>query len=95
MRALVQTEFRETFLEIRELKPQHRLVTAIEVLSPSNKREQSPGWALYLRKRQASDGACDMYARFHDQMPSVLAAVGVVIDRNLCCIAVEQALVLH
>jgi len=24
----------------------------------------------YLRKRQASDGACDMYARFHDKMPS-------------------------
>src|SRR6185436_13108452 len=25
----------------------------------------------YLRRRQASDGACDMYARFHDRMPSL------------------------
>ena len=25
----------------------------------------------YMRKRQASDGACDMYARFHDQMPAL------------------------
>jgi Protein of unknown function (DUF4058) len=53
MRALIETEFRETFLEIRELRPRHRLVTSIEVLSPSNKREDSPGWARYLRKRQA------------------------------------------
>ncbi len=53
MRALVETEFRETFLEIREPNPRHRLVTSIEVLSPSNKRENSPGWAQYLRKRQA------------------------------------------
>jgi Protein of unknown function (DUF4058) len=53
VRALVDTEYRETFLEIRELNPQHRLVTAIEVLSPSNKRENSPGWMQYLRKRQA------------------------------------------
>ena len=53
MRALVETEFRETFLEIRELKPQQRLVTSIEVLSPSNKRQDTPGSAQYLRKRQA------------------------------------------
>lgn len=53
MRALVESEFRETFVEIRELNPQHRLVTCIEVLSPSNKRADSPGWVQYLRKRQA------------------------------------------
>jgi hypothetical protein len=53
MRALVESEFRETLLEIRELNPQHRLVTSIEVLSPANKREDSPGWVQYLRKRQA------------------------------------------
>jgi hypothetical protein len=53
MRALVDTEVRETFLEIRELNPQHRLITAIEVLSPSNKRADSLGWVQYLRKRQA------------------------------------------
>ncbi|MCA1645028.1 MAG: glycosyltransferase [Chloroflexi bacterium] len=38
----------------------------------------------YLRKRQANDGACDMYARFHDRMPSVVglarAALAVVVD---------------
>ena len=48
----VQTEYRETYLEIRELNPQHRLVTSLEVLSPSNKRQNSPGWEQYLRKRQ-------------------------------------------
>jgi hypothetical protein len=53
MRAIVDPEFRETFLEIREVNPRHRLITTIEVLSPSNKRENTPGWALYLRKRQA------------------------------------------
>ncbi len=53
MRAFAEIEFRETFIEIRETKPHHRLVTSIEVLSPSNKRESSPGQGLYLRKRQA------------------------------------------
>jgi len=36
----------------------------------------------YLRTRQANDGACDMYARFHEQMPSTArlarAALGIV-----------------
>jgi glycosyltransferase involved in cell wall biosynthesis len=36
----------------------------------------------YLRKRQANDGACDMYSRFHHRMPSLAglarAAVAVV-----------------
>jgi hypothetical protein len=30
----------------------------------------------YLRRRQASDGACDMYARFHEQMPSLAGLAG-------------------
>jgi glycosyltransferase involved in cell wall biosynthesis len=30
----------------------------------------------YLRKRQASDGACDMYARFHEKMPSLVGLAG-------------------
>ena len=35
----------------------------------------------YLRRRQANDGACDMYARFHQRMPSVvgLAKAGAAI----------------
>src|SRR5207249_2533315 len=53
MRALVETEFRETFVEIRELNPQHTLITCIEILSLSNKRVDSPGGVQYLRKRQA------------------------------------------
>ncbi len=43
----------ENFLEILEAGPEERLVTCIEVLSPSNKRPNTEGWELYLRKRQA------------------------------------------
>jgi hypothetical protein len=53
MRALIEMEFRETFVEIYELRPERRLVTTVEVLSPSNKRYKSPGWFRYCRKRQA------------------------------------------
>lgn len=53
MMALVEAPFRETFVEVRHRHREERLVTAIEVLSPSNKRPRSRGRALYLRKRQA------------------------------------------
>lgn len=53
MRALVRTEFRESFLEIREAHGDRQVVTSIEVLSPSNKRFGSEGWLEYGRKRQA------------------------------------------
>jgi hypothetical protein len=53
MRALIQTEFREGFLEIREAYGERQVITSIEVLSPSNKRFGSEGWFEYLRKRQA------------------------------------------
>src|SRR5207302_6933272 len=53
MRALVETEYREGFLEIRELNPERKLITCIEALSPSNKRPGTPGWLQYIRKRQA------------------------------------------
>jgi hypothetical protein len=52
IRALVEEEYRETFVEIYEADPEQRLVTSIEVLSPTNKRKGSPGWHEYLRKRQ-------------------------------------------
>jgi Protein of unknown function (DUF4058) len=52
LRAFVEEEFRETFVEIHEAEGERRLVTGIEVLSPSNKKMNSPGWDLYLRKRQ-------------------------------------------
>jgi hypothetical protein len=53
LRAFIESEFEEKFIDIFELKPRRRLVTSIEVLSPSNKRRRSPGWKKYLRKRQA------------------------------------------
>jgi len=52
MRAFITTEYRETFVEIYITEPEYALVTCIEVLSPSNKRAGSPGWDLFLRKRQ-------------------------------------------
>jgi hypothetical protein len=53
MRAFVATRFQESFIEIYDPEPELRLVTCIEVLSPSNKRRGTEGWELYLRKRQA------------------------------------------
>ena len=53
MRAFIQEEHREAFIEIYEANPAQRLVTSIEVLSPSNKRPGTEGWKLYQRKRQS------------------------------------------
>ena len=53
MQALIKVEYRETYLEIRQIDPEYKLVTGIEVLSPSNKRPHSKGWRLYVRKRTA------------------------------------------
>jgi hypothetical protein len=53
LRAFIEEEFVENFIDIFELRPERRLVTSIEVLSPSNKRRGSKGWKQYLRKRQA------------------------------------------
>ncbi len=52
MRPFVQEEHRESFIEIYEASEGQRLVTSIEVLSPSNKRPGTEGWDLYQRKRQ-------------------------------------------
>ena len=52
MLAQFQAEFREVFLEIHQTDPERRLVTGIELLSPSNKRRGTKGWRLYHRKRQ-------------------------------------------
>lgn len=51
MRALVKSAYREPFIEIRQGDAEHKLVTGIEVLSPSNKRPNTKGWRLYQRKR--------------------------------------------
>ncbi len=53
MRPFIQEEHREAFSEIYEATPEQRLVTSLEVLSPSNKRPGSEGWDLYQRKRQS------------------------------------------
>jgi hypothetical protein len=53
LRAFIEEEFTERFIDIFELEPQRRLVTSIEVLSPSNKKRRSVGRRKYLRKRQA------------------------------------------
>jgi hypothetical protein len=53
MQAMVKAQYRESFLEIRQVDPEHRLVTGIEILSPANKRQKTKGWRLYYRKRQA------------------------------------------
>jgi hypothetical protein len=50
---LVEDEHREAFVEIYEATPEQRLVTSIEILSPSNKRPRAPGYDLYLCKRQS------------------------------------------
>jgi hypothetical protein len=53
--AFVDEEHRESFVEIYETGSgtEPRLVACIEVLSPSNKRPNTPGWEQYQRKRQS------------------------------------------
>src|SRR5262249_15891924 len=53
LRAFIEDEHREKFVEIYETDPEMRLVTTVEVLSPSNKRPGTEGWDLYQRKRQS------------------------------------------
>jgi hypothetical protein len=51
--ALIKAQYREPFVEIHQIEPARKLVTGIEVLSPSNKRPNTKGWRLYYRKRAA------------------------------------------
>lgn len=48
----VAVEERETSVEIHDSASGGQVITCIEVLSPTNKRPGSPGWAEYERKRQ-------------------------------------------
>jgi hypothetical protein len=52
--ALPETEVRETYIDLFTTEPELRLVTTIEVLSPTNKERGGYGRQLYLRKRQAA-----------------------------------------
>jgi len=47
-----QDETRELFVEIHTVQGERRLVTAIEVLSPSNKTPGARGRGLYVRKQR-------------------------------------------
>jgi hypothetical protein len=51
MQAFIEEEFRETFVEVTEADSE-KLVTCVEALSPANKKSNSEGWNVYLRKRQ-------------------------------------------
>jgi hypothetical protein len=53
LRAFIEEEHRESFVEVYETDPEQRLVTCIEVLSPSNKQAGTTGWEQYQRKRQS------------------------------------------
>jgi hypothetical protein len=53
MRAFIAERFEEAFVEIYAEREERILVTCIEVLSPSNNRQNTEGWQEYLRKRQA------------------------------------------
>ena len=53
LRAFIAEGHRETFVEVYAHDPELRLVTTIEVLSPSNKRPDTEGWEQYQCKRQS------------------------------------------
>jgi uncharacterized protein DUF4058 len=52
MHPALDVEDTESFIEVHDTAAGDRVVTCIEVLSPSNKRRGSPGWGEYERKRQ-------------------------------------------
>jgi len=54
LRAFIAEEHREGFVEIYEDDPELRLVTTIEVLSPSNKAFGTEGWHRYQSKRYSA-----------------------------------------
>lgn len=45
-------EYRETFVEIRNIQAEHRLVTSIEILSPANKTAGAHGQELYRQMQR-------------------------------------------
>ncbi len=53
MEAFFAERFEEAFVEIYAEREERLLVTCIELLSPSNKRQGTEGWQEYARKRQA------------------------------------------
>jgi hypothetical protein len=52
MQGLYTPSDREILLQIEDVESEERLVTSIEILSPSNKRRGSETWQQYLQKRQ-------------------------------------------
>lgn len=51
MTALAEVEIKENAIEILQVDPDYKLITCIEVLSPTNKRPGSAGWNEFREKR--------------------------------------------
>jgi hypothetical protein len=52
MLAPLDMEANEIFIEIHQVRPDRRLVTGIEILSPANKVPGTAGWDEYLKRRR-------------------------------------------
>jgi hypothetical protein len=50
--APLDMEENEIFIEIHQVRPERRLVTGIEILSPANKVPGTAGWDEYLKRRR-------------------------------------------
>jgi hypothetical protein len=50
--APLDMEENEIFIEIHQVRPERRLVTGIEILSPANKVPGTTGWDEYLKRRR-------------------------------------------
>jgi hypothetical protein len=51
MTALAEVDIKENAIDILKIDPDYKLVTCIEVLSPTNKRPGSVGWNEFREKR--------------------------------------------
>jgi hypothetical protein len=64
MTALAEVEIKENAIEILKLEPDYKLVTCIEILSPTNKRTGSVGWNEFREKRSIFLGGFANYVEF-------------------------------
>jgi hypothetical protein len=77
MRALVKADYREPYLEIRQVDPEHKLITGIEILSPSNKRPGQSHLIPSKNRHKVLQGArippcAEAFAAEAVRIPSVL-----------------------
>ena len=64
MTALAEVEIKENAIEILKIDPDYKLVTCIEILSPTNKRTGSVGWNEFREKRSLLLGGFANYVEF-------------------------------